>query len=295
MGYSRGRVADNFALGGKKTMRRTLAMAFITGFALVAMITPVSYAQDINRKALRVNGAVTASDEVKIWAEAFTEVNPEIRVVVAGSTVSKGLDDLLAGNVDIVTSGRSAFPAEEKKAAEKGMRLEYRTIGYSAVAVITSPRNPINALTLDQLREIFTDEYSNWKKVGGPDAPIRCLVRRIPDSGSTVFFKQEVLRNKPFGPNTEVMDDWRLITRVCSDATDMPIGIVPMRGPKRRAKLLAVKADDKAPGTLPSEKTLELRSYPIINAIRLYWNGHATDERVRKFVDFCEIQGLQIK
>ena len=104
--------------------------------------------------------------------------------------MSEGFEGLVAGNVDIVTSGRNASPEEEKKAAEKGITLEYRLVGYSAVAVITSPKNPVSALTLDQLSRIFTGEYSNWKSVGGPDDPIRCLTRRIPDSGATVFFKQ---------------------------------------------------------------------------------------------------------
>ena len=70
---------------------------------------------------------------------------------------------------------------------------------------------------------------------------------------------------------------------------------INIRGPKPGAKVMAVKKDEKIPGIVPSRETLKLRSYPIISAIRLYWNGHTEDGRIRKFVDFCEIRGLQIK
>ena len=276
-------------------MRKTLALTFIMGLAVAAVIGPASYAQDPNQRALRVNGATMASDEVQIWAIKFMQLNPDIRVVVAGSSVSKGFDDLFTGNVDLVTSGRDMSPAEQKKAAEKGISLTYKLIGYAAVAAITSPKNPINELTLDQLRSIFIGQYTNWKQVGGPDVPIRCLTRGIPESGGAVFFMQDVLRHQPYGSGTVVMDNWRSIVKVCGGATDLPIGIVPMRTPKGGAKILGIKRDENSPAVIPSEETLKVRSYPIINSIRLFWDGHTEDDRIRKFVDFCESEGLQIK
>ena len=56
-------------------MRKILAMTFIMGLAATVMMGPVCHAQDLNEKGLRVTGATTASDEVKIWAEEFTQAN----------------------------------------------------------------------------------------------------------------------------------------------------------------------------------------------------------------------------
>src|SRR5208283_1858771 len=98
-----------------------------------------------------------------------------------------GFDGLFEGNVDLATSCLAISSEEQKRAAEKGLFLTCRLIGYGAVAVITSAKDPINKLTLDQFRLIFTGEYTNRRQVGGPDVPIRYLTQGIPESGGTVF------------------------------------------------------------------------------------------------------------
>jgi phosphate transport system substrate-binding protein len=274
-------------------MRKSLAIFFVISLALIAVAMPQPFAQNVNNKALRVNGAGMASDQVGIWAEAFMKLNPEIRVVVTGSSAGKGFDDLFEGNADVAMASRVISPGEQKKAAAKGFKLDNKLIGYSGMAVMTSPKNPINELTLDQLRRIFTGEYTNWKHVGGPDAQIRALARRIPESGGSVFFMEEVLHNQPYGSGTVVADSWTSIVKVCTTANDFPIGIGPALGAKDGIKVLAIKLDESTPAVMPSEETLKGRTYPIINSIRFYWNGQAQDERIKKFVDFCASKGLQ--
>jgi phosphate transport system substrate-binding protein len=280
-------------VGGKTFMRKTLSTIFIISFALAAMAVPRSHAQDTTIKALRVNGAVMGSDEVQMWAEAFMQVNPDIRVVVTGSSAGKGFNDLFEGSADVAMASRVISPDEQKKAATKGLKLENKLIGHSGMAVMTSPKNPINELTLDQLRRIFTGEYTNWKQVGGPDAPIRSLTRKVPESGGAVFFMEEVLHNQPYGPSAVMADSWTAIVKVCTTANDLPIGISPALGAKGAIKVLGIKKDENAPAVLPSAETLKARSYPIINSIRLYWDSQSQDDRIKKFVDFCASKGLQ--
>ena len=108
-------------------MRKTLALTFIIGFALAAMAVPASHAQDTTKKALRVNGAAMASDQVQIWAEEFMQANPDIRIVVTGSSAGKGFNDLFEGNADVAMASRVISPDEQKKAAAKGLKLENKT------------------------------------------------------------------------------------------------------------------------------------------------------------------------
>jgi phosphate transport system substrate-binding protein len=274
-------------------MRKTLALTLIIGLALATMAAPASHAQDTTIKALRVNGAVMGSHEVQMWAEEFMRANPDVRIVVTGSSAGKGFNDLIEGNADVAMASRVISPDEQKKAAAKGLKLENKLIGYSGMAVMTSPKNPINELTLDQLRRIFTGEYTNWKQAGGDDVPIRTLTRRIPESGGAVFFMQEVLHNQPYSAATVMADSWTAIVKVCTTANDLPIGIAPALAEKGAIKVLAIKQDENAAPVLPSPETLKEKSYPIINAIRLYWDGQSKDDRIKKFVDFCASKGLQ--
>jgi phosphate transport system substrate-binding protein len=274
-------------------MRKALAIIFVIGFALGSIVVPECYAQDANNKALRVKGAVMGSNEVQTWAEEFMQLNPNIRVVVAGSSAGKGFKDLVEGNTDVSIASRLILPEEQKKAEQKGLKLENKLIGYTGMAVTTSPKNPIKELTLDQLRLIFTGEYTNWKQVGGPDVSIRAFTRRVPESGGAVFFMKEVLHSQPYGQGIVMTDSWSAIVKVCATANDLPIGICPMAGAKGGVKVVAIKKDDNSPSIMPTAEAMKDRSYPIINSIRLYWDSQSRDDRIKKFVDFCAGKGLQ--
>jgi phosphate transport system substrate-binding protein len=231
--------------------KRLLAFIMVPLFLAMAICSQVS-AQTSDR-ALRVNGAGMAWDQVQLWADAFMQANPDIRVMVIGSSAGKGFEALFEGNSELALASRVISAEEQKKATAKGVKLTNRLIGYSGMAVMTNPRNPINELTLEQLRQIFTGEFTNWKQVGGPDAPIRCLTRRISESGGAMFFMEEVLHNQPYGPSTVIAENWTSIVKVCSVANDLPIGIGPALIAKGGIKVLGVKLDDHSPGIKPSE------------------------------------------
>jgi len=270
-----------------------LTFIMVPAFFLMAICSQVS--AQIPEKAIRVNGAGMACDQMQIWADAFMQDNPDIRVMVTGSSAGKGFEAVFEGNAELALASRVISAEEQKKAAAKGLKLTNRLVGYSGMAVMTNPKNPIDELTLQQLRKIFTGEYTNWKQVGGPDAQIRCLTRRIPESGGAMFFMEEVLHNQPYGPTTVIAENWTSIVKVCTVANDLPIGIGPALIARGGIKVLGVRMDDHSPGIKPSEDALKDRSYPIINPIRVYWDSQSQDARIAKFVDFCASKGLQKK
>lgn len=53
----------------------------------------------------------------------------------------------------------------------------------SGLAVIIHPSNPVNELTLDQIRKIYTGEYTNWNQVGGPDLGVKVMTAGEPCEG----------------------------------------------------------------------------------------------------------------
>ena len=273
-------------------VRKNLLFTILVCIAVATAYVPSVCAQDATKKALRVNGAAMASDQAQKWAESFIQANPGANVLVIGSSAGKGFEALFEGNADIALASRIISAEEQNKAVAKGMKLENRLIGYSGMAVMTSLRNPINELTLEQLRKIFTGEYTNWKQVGGPDVQVRTLTRRVPESGGAVFFMEEVLHNQPYGATTVFAENWQSIVQVCAVANDLPIGIGPVLKAKGSIKLLGVKLDDNSPPVKPSEETLKDKSYLIINPIRMYWDSKSEDDRIKRFVEYCAKEGL---
>ena len=65
-------------------------------------------------------------------------------------------------------------------------------IANDGVAIAVNPKLNVTRLTLDQLKDIYTGEITNWNQVGGPDLKIKPLSRN--EAGGTVkFFKEKVL------------------------------------------------------------------------------------------------------
>lgn len=222
-------------------IRKNLLFTILLCAAIAMTYAPLLRAQDASKKTLRVNGAGMAAAQVQKWAESFMQANPDTNILVVGSSAGAGFQALFDKNAELALASRPISEKERKKAGEKGIELAEKLIGYAGVSLITHPKNPVDELTPQQLKKIFSGEYTNWKQVGGPDAPIRTLTRRVPESGGAVFFQEFVLNKQPYGPNTVMTESWSSIQKACAAASDLPIGIAPANGIDKSIKVLAIK------------------------------------------------------
>mgnify|MGYP006048880865 FL=1 len=98
------------------------------------------------------------------------------------STTPYAYDNLFQGKADMIFV---AGPSEQqrKTAEAKGLELKMTPVGREAFVFFVNKKNPINSLTLDQIRGIYSGEITNWSQVGGNDEDIRAF-QRPQDSGS---------------------------------------------------------------------------------------------------------------
>ena len=76
----------------------------------------------------------------------------------------------------------------KEEIAQAGTQLDQKAIGRDALVFIVNEDNPVQSLTLDQLRDIYAGRITNWKELGGDDAPIVAF-QRGEDSGSQTLFR----------------------------------------------------------------------------------------------------------
>ena len=100
----------------------------------------------------------------------------------------RGFDAMVDGSVDLFFT---AHPSKEQleSAAEKGVELEIVPVGLEAFVFFVNANNPVDSLTADQIRAIYSGEITNWKEVGGPSKLINPLVR-IKGSGSQTMMEK---------------------------------------------------------------------------------------------------------
>ena len=99
-------------------------------------------------------------------ARAFQKAGDGRVDVQPFSTIS-GLDAVHDGTADIAASARAAMPG---RAEEQG--THFHPVAWDALVPIVSTANPVDNITLKQLHDVYLGRVTNWKDLGGNDAPI---------------------------------------------------------------------------------------------------------------------------
>ncbi len=122
-------------------------------------------------------------------AKNIMKFNPAIRITVAGGGTGVGVQKVGEGLVDIGNTGRALSDAEKNKYG-----LVSFPFAVDGVAVAVNPKNPVNELSSQQVRNIYSGKIVNWKDVGGTDAAIHVFGRDEASGTREVFW--EKLLNK---------------------------------------------------------------------------------------------------
>ncbi len=233
------------------------------------------------QRAIQNKGSDTIVNLALAWAEAYGAINPGISIAVTGGGSGTGIASLINGTVDIANASRTMKDEEIEDARANGIEPVQHIIAVDALAIIMHPDNPVNELTIPQLSDIFTGRITNWRDVGGNDAPI-ILVSRETNSGTHVYFLEEVVRKGEkensdiFAPQTLLMPSSVGIT---SEVRRNPNAIgydgLGYVDPEHE-KVLAVAVDAGQPFILPSVATAADNSYPLSRGLFMYTAGEAT-------------------
>jgi len=84
------------------------------------------------------------------------------------------------------------------------------------ISVIINPENPVQELSPEQLKGIFTGRIKNWAEVGGNDFPIRPLIVRN-SSKTRNAFREQVLGSEEYQGCTVIAPDNRIVSTVSKD------------------------------------------------------------------------------
>ncbi|HCJ5914237.1 TPA: PstS family phosphate ABC transporter substrate-binding protein, partial [Escherichia coli] len=100
---------------------------------------------------------------------------------------------IVKGNADIIFVAQPSG-GQKKRAEESGVTLIYTPFAREAFVFIVNADNPVNSLTEQQVRDIFSGAITNWRTVGGNDQEIQTW-QRPEDSGSQTVMQSQVMKN----------------------------------------------------------------------------------------------------
>lgn len=163
-----------------------------------------------------------------------------------------GIDRLLSGELAFVDASRAIKPEEYEAAEQLGFELQQTPVAIDGIAITVHPRLDIKGLTIEQLRDIYLGNISNWYEVGGPDLAIRPFSMLPTTSGTASFFVQSILKGEPLSQRVEITNE---TTPVLRQITSIPGSIyyvsAPLAIPQCSVKTLPIASAEGRPFVAP--------------------------------------------
>lgn len=250
---------------------------------LATALTLLIAAPAIAAKAVTIKGSDTMVIMNARLAETFMSRNPGATIQVTGGGSGVGIAALINGTTDIAASSRPIKTSETDK-----LKSRFASVGYSfpiardGLSVYLNEKNSVRDLTMQQLFDIYTGKTTNWKDVGGKDAPI-ILYSRENSSGTYIYFRDNVLRGKDFSPRAQTLQGTAaVVNAVSKDPNGIGYGGAAYA---KGIRFAGVKKDAKSPAITPSLETVRSGEYPISRFLYLYSRAKPSGD-MKKFIDW---------
>jgi phosphate transport system substrate-binding protein len=228
-------------------------------------------------KNLTIKGSTTVLPISQACAEAFMNMHSDVNISVQGGGSGVGIASLIDGTCDIADASRSIKDKEIAKAKENGIEAYENVVALDGIAVIVHPSNPVDALSLDQIKKIYTGEISNWKDVGGKNMKIT-IISRDSASGTFETFNDLALDDEKVRPDALLQASNQAVAQTVS-RTNGAIGYVGLGYLSSSVKGVAVD------GVEPTNENVVNGSFKLARKLFMYTDG-APQGLVKAFIDY---------
>jgi len=206
-------------------------------------------------------GSTSVEPFAEALAEEYMSHHSGEKIFVQGGGSSAGILAVRTGSAEIGMSSRNLMDSEKDLIAVP--------IIYDAIAVIVHRENPLNDLTLDQIRKIFSAEITRWLELGGKNHPIT-LVTREEGSGTREAFQKLIMGKREISLSALVQDSNGAIRQVVTDDRNA-IGYISLGLVNDRVKAL------KIGGIEATVENIQHRRYKIVRPFLFVFKSRPQD------------------
>ncbi|MGI6730631.1 MAG: phosphate ABC transporter substrate-binding protein PstS family protein [Anaerovoracaceae bacterium] len=266
-------------------MKKILSIALVVLLALGAF-TACGNGNDVapegdNGNGETLSGTVVIAGSTSVQplseelAAIFMDENPDVSIQVQGGGSGQGVKSIAE---DIADFGALSRNVKDEEKSSIGNEI---VIAQDGVAVIVNPESSIEDLSMEQIRQIYTGEITNWSEVGGDDAKIQ-VVSREEGSGTRGAFVEITGVEGDDGDATTldalVQGSTGAVMQTVAN-TPNTIGYISLGSLSDTVKAIKVE------GVAPSNETILSGDYKIARPF-IYVSGTEISQSAQGFLDF---------
>lgn len=214
----------------------------------------------------------------------FEKIQDTLKLQIEGGGSRTGMMAIAEQEADI---GLSSFPFDLDSIFGNGHGIDEKVVAYDGIVIIHNEANPVQELTNEQIRDIFSGTVTDWEQVGGSEGRVAPVIRDE-NSGTQRFFQSY------FG-----MDDVSPLAIVSANNNDIisnvfdnknAIGFIGYAYFSLSTKEVAIPAESPDSSFVhPSTTNLISGKYPLKRSLRIYFKN-GTKPEVQAFLTYLDSQ-----
>jgi phosphate transport system substrate-binding protein len=243
----------------------------ITALVIVIIGTYMVFVSGSQQSTITIAGSTSVQPVAEKLAQAYMQKNPKVKITVQGGGSSLGIKSAQDGTAKIGTSSKE-LNAEEKKGLTEFL------IGKDGIVIAVNNLNPVNKLTKNQLKDIFSGNITNWNEVGGHDAKINVITRED-GSGTRTAFEDIVMGKNVTIIKTAIVQSSTEAVKQTVKQDPNSIGFISLANLNSDVKALQID------GITPSEQSIASGAYKIQRPFIFLVKGEPKGE-IKAFIDW---------
>lgn len=223
-------------------------------------------------QTVATDGSTSMEKVIGFLSEAYMEEHGNIKVTYNPTGSSSGIQAVAEGRCDI---GLASRDLKEDETAD----LQGTIVAIDGIGIIVHPDNPATDLTIEQIEKIYSGEISNWKEVGGNDAPIVCIGREAA-SGTRDGFEEVTGTKDKCKYSQELTSTGDVVQTVSGNPN--AIGYASVASVNDTVKMVSVE------GVNPTTETIQDGEYKVQrNFVLVTKKNTALSKAAQEFFDFA--------
>ncbi|MDI6854309.1 MAG: phosphate ABC transporter substrate-binding protein [Deltaproteobacteria bacterium] len=205
-------------------------------------------------RAITIAGSTSVQPFAEKLAEEYMRRHSEVRIDIQGGGSSAGIYAAQQGVADLGASSRELVKAEKE--------LMEIPIAYDGIAIIVNKDNPLENLSLEQIRQIYQGKITDWAELGLPSHSIH-LITREEGSGTRNAFEELAMGKEAYITPAALVQDSNGSVREIVANDPHALGYISMGLVEPRVRAIAVD------GVLPTRENVKNHSYKLVRRFLL--------------------------